>query len=332
MNGRVDKEEKISAFQNEIMQIPGVLDLSLSSSIPGISINRQSENIKRLNSVGPIASAFKIVSANEGFLPSYGIELVAGRNFLEQANWQSTETIISETAVKELGFKNPESAIGEFIDVQNQSLKIAGVIKDYHHLSLKEKIAPLILVQNLYWDYSVGYYSIQFDARRTKEILREISEVWNKRYPGEVASFRFTDDQFASQYQAEHSFNKILSLGSFIALLISCIGLFVLASFDARKRIKEIGIRKINGATVSEIMRLINIDLVKWVAIAFVIAAPIAWYAIYQWLGGFAYKTELSWWIFVLAGILVLGISLLTVSWQSWKAATRNPVEALRYE
>jgi putative ABC transport system permease protein len=133
-------------------------------------------------------------------------------------------------------------------------------------------------------------------------------------------------------YQSELQFRRTFSLFAGCAIVICCLGILAMSLFACQRRIKEIGIRKVNGARVSEVMTMLNRDFVKWVAIAFIIATPIAWYAMNKWLESFAYKTELSWWIFALAGVLALGIALLTVSWQSWKAATRNPVEALRYE
>ena len=142
----------------------------------------------------------------------------------------------------------------------------------------------------------------------------------------------FLDNSFNAQYKTEERLSKLVGLFSAISVIIACFGLLGLVSFAAVRRRKEIGIRKVNGAKVSEVLTMLNKDFVKWVIIAFVVATPIANYAMNKWLESFAYKTELSWWIFALAGLLALGIALLTVSWQSWKAATRNPVEALRYE
>ncbi|MDF1551061.1 MAG: ABC transporter permease, partial [Bacteroidales bacterium] len=154
-------------------------------------------------------------------------------------------------------------------------------------------------------------------------------EEFNNQAPFE---FTFLDESFDNQYKQETRFGKLISLFSLLSIAIACLGLLGLISFTLNRKQKEIGIRKINGAKISEILTMLNKDFVKWVAIAFVIATPIAYYAMHKWLENFAYKTTLSWWIFVLAGLLALGIALLTVSWQSWRAATRNPVEALRYE
>jgi putative ABC transport system permease protein len=162
--------------------------------------------------------------------------------------------------------------------------------------------------------------------------MADVEKIWKKLYPKDDFIYFFSDKEFEVQYRNDVNFNQILTYSAILALIISLMGLLSLAIFNTKQRIKEIGIRKVNGATIKEVMTLLNRDFVKWVAIAFVVAMPIAWYAMHIWLENFAYKTTLSWWIFALAGLLALGIALLTVSWQSWRAATRNPVEALRYE
>ena len=150
--------------------------------------------------------------------------------------------------------------------------------------------------------------------------------------PAYPLKYQFFDDWFDQMYEKEEHFAKTIGLFALLAIAISCFGILGLEIFSADQRTKEIGIRKVNGAKVSEILAMLNRDFIKWVAIAFVVACPIAYFAMNKWLENFAYKTTLSWWIFALAGVLALGIALLTVSWQSWRAATRNPVEALRYE
>lgn len=163
----------------------------------------------------------------------------------------------------------------------------------------------------------------------TVDYIRKAFKSYNLTYP---LDFKFLDNDYNKLYQTEERMSKIFGYFSFLAIIISCLGLIGLSLFMTEQRTKEIGIRKVNGARISEVMVLLSKDYVKWVGIAFLIATPIAWYAMHKWLENFAYKTELSWWIFAMAGLLALGIVLLTVSWQSWKAATRNPVEALRYE
>jgi putative ABC transport system permease protein len=165
-----------------------------------------------------------------------------------------------------------------------------------------------------------------------KRILIEAEKIHKKFSPDFPFNYAFLNETLNKAYEKEKQTSKMVSWFSLFAILISVMGLFALSAFSINSRIKEIGIRKVNGAKISEIMVMLNKDVVKWVAIAFVIATPIAYYAMHKWLQNFAYKTELSWWIFAFAGLMSLSIALLTVSWQSWRAATRNPVEALRYE
>ncbi|SHF38145.1 putative ABC transport system permease protein [Mariniphaga anaerophila] len=332
MNGKPDIVSRLSAFKTEVRKIPGVKDFAVSSSIPGKEISRYAEDLRLDENAEPLPEVFQLVSASEDYTSVFQLNLLAGTNLSEQKEWQSNEILINDLAAKTMGFANPADAVGQYIGFRGKVKQIAGVFANYHHLSLKNEIAPMILAQDLEWDYSVGYYTLRYEARRTADVLAAVGRLWEDIYPGETADFQFTDERFASQYRDERLFNRLLTTSSLIALFVSCIGLFAIASFDTKKRVREIGIRKVNGAKTSEILTLLNKDFVKWTTVAFVIATPISWYAMNKWLENFAYKTTLSWWIFALAGLLALGIALLTVSWQSWRAATRNPVEALRNE
>jgi len=231
-----------------------------------------------------------------------------------------------------MGHKNPDDAIGTIFRIGQNTFKVKGVVENYHHVSLHFPVKPSIYYQNLQWEMSVGYYSFKLSASNISSTMKQIEKIWNRLYPKDEFIYFFSNAEFESQYQSDLNFKNILTSSALLALIISCMGLLSLTIFTTKRRIKEIGIRKVNGANVSEILLMLNMDFVKWVIIAFVIATPIAWFVMHKWLESFAYKTELSWWIFALAGLLALVIALLTVSWQSWRAATRNPVEALRNE
>jgi len=210
-------------------------------------------------------------------------------------------------------------------------INFVGVAKDFNYSSAHESVGDFA-----FWldesNNRARFIHIRLNPGNLGAGIDKIRETWNKYYPGQEFNYFFIDETIAQQYKAETILSRILLAFSIIGILISTLGISALALFISQQRTKEIGIRKVNGAKVSEILTLLNKDFVKWVAIAFVIATPVAYYAMHKWLENFAYKTELSWWIFALAGLLALGIALLTVSWQSWRAATRNPVEALRYE
>jgi putative ABC transport system permease protein len=323
---------KLLTFKNEVLTLPGVNSFSVSSSVPGKEIRRIQDNVFAGNSAEPFSSPFNEISIDDSFLKTYSISVVAGNNINEKTNWTSDEVIVNQCASEAMGYKEPEDAIGSVFRIGQNTFKVKGVIENYHHVSLHQPVKPSIYFQNLQWEMSVGYYSFKLNTPNILGTVREIEKIWKRLYPKDEFIYFFSNKEFELQYQNDLNFKYILTTSALLALIISCMGLLSLAIFTTKRRTKEIGIRKVNGAKVSEVLTMLNKDFVKWVAIAFVIASPVAYYAMNRWLESFAYKTTLSWWIFILAGLLALGIALLTVSWQSWKAATRNPVEALRYE
>jgi putative ABC transport system permease protein len=209
--------------------------------------------------------------------------------------------------------------------------EIIGVVQDFHYKPVTIPIGSLI-IQNQPWS---SYCLVSLNTKDFKSLnstIRDIKTATNELSPSFPVEFSFLDQAVENLYQSELQFRRTFTLFAGSAIVICCLGILAMSLFACQRRIKEIGIRKVNGAKVSEVMTMLNRDFVRWVAIAFGIATPVAWYIMSLWLKSFAYKTSLSWWIFVLAGLLALGIALITVSWQSWRAATRNPVEALRYE
>ena len=268
---------------------------------------------------------FHLLGVDVEYAKTFQLKLKEGRFFSSEFSTDATAVVINEKAAEIMGFKNP---IGELLTTsQGLKLKIIGVVKDFHFQSLHTKIEPLMM------HLDNGFFCFvrikSGDITSTVESIKKTFKSYNLAYP---LDFKFLDEDYNKLYQTEERMGKIFGYFSFLTIIISCLGLIGLSLFMSEQRTKEIGIRKVNGARISEVMVMLNNDFVKWVAIAFSIATPIAWYVMYRWLENFAYKTELSWWIFAFAGLLTLGIALLTVSWQSWNAATRNPIEALRYE
>ena len=332
MNGHPEIPTKLLTFKNEVLALPEISSFCVSSTVPGKTIVRSRENVAPQNASEPYASVFNEISIDEKFAATYNIPLISGENLNEHSNWQSDEVLINRSASKIMGFTNPMDAIGSSFAIGQNKYKVKGVLEDYHHESLHNQIKPTVYIQNLIWDKGVGYYSFKLNTSNISETMRKVGAIWKKLYPKEEFLFYFSNKEFEAQYQSDVKFNQVLSYSAMLALVISCLGLLSLAMFNTKQRIKEIGVRKVNGARISEVILLLNRDFIKWVAISFVIAVPIAYFAMHKWLESFAYKTTLSWWIFALAGVLALGIALLTVSWHSWRAASRNPVEALRYE
>ena len=272
-----------------------------------------------------------VLVVTPGYFKLLGLELTTGRFFDSRVDKsRQKKVVINEAAKKFWGIEDIQKyRVLNSYWLSQDGYEIIGVVKDFNYEHLAVKPLPLVMV--FYDDVDLDFL-INIDKNSIKTGLQFVRQLHNQTNSEDPFVYTFLSDKITNLYQNEKRLSVIYILFTVIALLISVIGLFVISLYDTQRRTKEIGIRKINGAKVSEVIITLNKDFLKWVVIAFVFATPIAWYAIYKWLENFAYKTELSWWIFALAGLLALGIALLTVSWQSWKAATRNPVEALRYE
>jgi putative ABC transport system permease protein len=234
----------------------------------------------------------------------------------------SIPIVINETAEKLLGFPDP---IGQRLgnDV------IVGVVKDFHFRSLHFPIEPMLMSNN---PEAISTMNVRIAPGNTVETLNYIRDTYRKHRDSREFSYTFFDDILNEKYQAETRLKNITLAFALLAIIISVLGILGMAIFSIDRRTKEIGLRRVAGAKSSEILLLLNKEFIKWVAVAFVIAAPFAWYLMHKWLQNFVYKTELSWWIFALSAIIAFGIAFITVNFQSWRAATRNPVEALRYE
>lgn len=258
---------------------------------------------------------------DDNYLKLFNIQLIEGRNFSKDHSDHNGSIIINEAYARIMDWKEPlDKKMSE-----NSDSRVIGVVKDFHFESLHNQIEPLAFRFN---ESNPAYLFV----KASPDQLDYIRSVWRKYFKDVPFEYEYVDDILNRQYDKDEKQKRIFGYLSFFAMIISCLGLYGLSSVFITRRIKEIGIRKINGARTSEILKMINSDFLLLVTIAFFVACPVAWIAMHKWLENFAYKTDLSWWIFVFAGILALGISLLTVSLQSWNTATRNPVEALRYE
>ncbi|MDO5970849.1 ABC transporter permease [Flavivirga aquimarina] len=332
MNQHPDIPVKLSTFRNELLTLKGVNSFSTSSSIPGQTTPRLNNQVKAVHTAGPFPATFNEVSIDDAYLKTYNIKLIAGENLSFQNDWVSNDILINQTAAKDMGFLSANNAIGNRVTLGKHDCTIRGVIEDYHHTSLHNAIKPTIYAQNIRWDHSVGYYSFQLNSDNVTGTISQITQIWNRLYPKEEFIYNFSEASFASQYESDQKFNQILTYSACLALLVSCLGLLGLTLFNIKKRLKEISIRKVSGASVKQIIIMLNIDFIKWVLVAFVISIPISWYAINTWLEDFAYRTSIDWWIFGIAGFASILIALTTISWQSFKAATSNPVKALKEE
>jgi putative ABC transport system permease protein len=265
-----------------------------------------------------------IFRGDENFISTLGLTLSGGRDFSGNMNSDKNNCIINESLARYFSGRN---LIGEKLP-GNENLTVIGKVKDFHCSGLKDAISPGVII----FDNSGSHLLVMPSAGQSQSVRNSISEIWQKLIPDFPLNIESVKERYEWYHRAEINFAKLIVSCCLISLFLSMIGLFAISFHSSRKRTKEIGIRKINGATIFGVLTLLNRDFLRWLIIAFVIASPIAWYIMHRWLQGFAYRTELSWLIFGLSGILAFGITLLTVSWQSWRAATRNPVDSLRYE
>jgi putative ABC transport system permease protein len=275
---------------------------------------------------------FDTFNGDANLLSILGLQLVEGRFYSDDLATDSKKMVVNETFVREHKMENPVGTKLAMGSGENSPLsEIVGVVKDFHYKHANIPIGSLIIKNDTYASYCLVTVSTS-NFKSLSSFVQYVKNETSKLSPSFPVEVSFLDQAIENLYQSEVQFRRTFTLFAGCAIVICCLGIFAMSMFACQRRIKEIGVRKVNGARVSEVLTMLNRDFVKWVAIAFVIATPIAWYFMNKWLEGFAYKTELSWWIFALAGLLAMGIALLTVSFQSWKAATRNPVEALRYE
>ena len=317
--------QKQEAFLSEIRKIPGVIDAStMGGNLLGSFSTTFGVNWKGKDPNSDIQ--FEAIPVDYQLLETLKIQIKQGRSFSDKYGDEKNKLILNEAAVKVMGLKHP---IGQTIQFWGQEKQIIGVVKNFNFQSLHSTIAPAII--RLDPDKTLNVM-VRIDHAREKQTLASLKKLYvdfNHGYPFE---YQFMDAAYQALYASDQRVSSLSRYFAGLGIFISCLGLFGLATFAAEQLAKEIGIRKVNGAKVSEVMSMLNRDFIKWVAIAFIVATPVAWYVMNLWLEDFAYRTSLNWWIFALAGFLALLIALLTVSWHSYRAATRNPIEALRYE
>lgn len=326
---------EVTTLESELKKLPFVKNAVLTQTYPGGEYDNLSSSVGITYPDGTRDD--KRIWYNYIVGPEYfdvmNMEFVAGGPFLKTAEGTSQRIVMNEKFVRHMGITNMDEAIDRNVEFFGQNWVISGVVKDYHHFGLKTGIEPMILR----YEPIINNLLVKFDqtvvsTNGMKGAITQIENKWTEIMPQVTFNYTFLDQNFEAQYKEDKAFGSAFQIFTVLAILIASMGLFGLTSYTVVQRKKEIGIRKVNGATIREILILLNQDFVKWVGLAFVIAVPISWFAMSKWLEGFAYKTTMSWWIFALAGLSALVIALLTVSWQSFKAAVVNPVQSLRDE
>jgi putative ABC transport system permease protein len=317
-------------FKNELLANPQIRGLSFVNAMPGSSFDGHSQHL-----TGWPADYQPVIFpllGDDDILNVLDIQITEGRGFKKEDKDRRL-AILNESAIRKLKIENPLDQKIDQGTLGHEEVSIIGIAKDFHFQSFHHFIEPLVIYR-VDWENlrRANYALVKINAEEYASTIAFIENKWNQLSGGKLFDYTFLDQELQQNMERETIMAKVYTIFSLIAIFIACLGLLGLASFYAEKRQKEIGIRKVNGARVLEVMALLNKDFMKWVGLAFLIASPLAWYSMNSWLQNFAYKTELSWWIFALAGIVALVISLLTVSIHSWQAATKNPVKALKYE
>jgi len=324
--------DKAKTFKQEIKQLAGVQSVSMTGFLPTDGANNNSSLFKDpvLDQKRAILSA--VWSVDEDYIPTLGMKIIAGRNFSKDMATDSTAIIINESAAKLLNFSNPLNQIlYEPRDNMAKVMKpfhIVGVIKDFNFKSLRENVTPMILFNS----EDRGALNIRMKSADIKSLLSQVKAKWTVFSPNHAFNYSFMDKDFEKLYRVEQRTGKIAVSFTSLAIIIACLGLFGLAAYAAEQRTKEIGIRKVLGADVSNIVKLLSKDFILLVLIAIAVAVPIAWWAMHKWLQGFAYHQNVQWWIVAVAGLGAVLIAFVTISFQSIKAALTNPVKSLRSE
>ena len=324
--------ENFESFRNDLISNSTIKNVTRSSRIPtGRLLDAMGTKINRGDSLVPANADIKFVAADQEFLSTYGVKMVMGRDFSKDYSTDTSAFLINEAAVQALGLKSNEDAIGKDITYGSRKGKLLGVINDFHFESMHQKIVPLILLVPRS-AFAYGRISVKIAGNNLPAAINKIETTWKKFLPETPYEYTFLDENFKRLYESEQKQKTIFTIFAFIAIFIACLGLFGLSAFAITQRIKEIGIRKVLGANVSTIVTLLSKDFLKLVIIAAVIAFPVAWWAMHTWLQDFAYRIDIPWWIFLLAGIIAALVALITISFQAIKAAVANPVKNLRTE
>lgn len=322
------------AFKNELLQNANVQKVGLSGTVPGLSLHElgTTSNIKRVGQEEAGGSYnYYHVTIDADFIPAMDMKFIAGRNFVA-GEPNLDQVIINEEAVARLGFASPEEAVGSKITFQTRwpgvPATIIGVLKKYYQQSPKEQQIPMLF---RYYE-GADYFSVKLSAKDMHKAVADVKAVWDKVYPNTVFHYFFLDDVYNQQYLADMRFGQVIATFSILAIVIACLGLFGLSAFTIVQRTREIGIRKVLGASVLQIVHLLSKDFVKVVLIAAIVALPVAYIGIEQWLSGYAVRISLSVWLFILPVVIILVIALCTVSFQTIKTALSNPSNALKQE
>ncbi|MFB9842430.1 ABC transporter permease [Mucilaginibacter ginsenosidivorans] len=314
-------------FKNEVLKNSGVKGMTISTSVMGKEIY-WTNGYKSLEHPDLGASTVYRLGVDYDFIPQFQLKLLAGRNFSKNFKTDEHAAILNDRALAQMGFKDAKDAIGKKI-ASGDTLTIIGVVQSFHHLGLQKPIDPQLITLRLNASHA---YSLKLQTTNLQGTIANIRALWSRYFPNDPFNYYFLDDDFNTQYQSDQRFGQMFTLFAFLAILIACFGLVGLSAYNILQRTKEVGIRKVLGASTQNVVFILSKDFLLLVIISFVIAAPVSWLVMHHWLQDFAYRIDISWWVFGIAGLIAFLIALSTISFQAIKAAFANPVKSLRSE
>jgi putative ABC transport system permease protein len=321
--------QQMTSFKETLKQQTSIQSVTVSTSIPGSTVDWNAGGIKLVGTDESTQKQYRIIGVDYDYMKGYNLKLIAGRIFSKDYGTDDKTVIFNRKGIEQLGFTKPEEALGKKIDFWGKQYTIAGVTENFHQQSLREAFEPLIF--RLIPDVR-GYISVKTSTQQASQTIDYVKAQWNTFFPGNTFEYFFLDDHFNEQYKADQRFGQVFGLFTALAILVACMGLFGLASFTTLQRTKEIGIRKVLGASVAGILKLLYREFATLLLVAFVVAAPVAWYTTYKWQQGYAFRNNVHWSYFLIPFITIIAIALITVSFQTIKAAIANPVKSLRTE
>ena len=314
-------------FRSDLLRQTGIRSVAASTNVMG-------QEIYWTNNVTPLSLATKEsvtlyhLGVDYDFVPAYGLKIVAGRNFSHQFGTDRNAVMLNQAAVRLLGFKNDAAAVNSLL-TDGDSVHVVGVVADYHHQGLQKVINPMII---RFGSWARNYYSVKLTTTDPRLTIAAIKKSWDRYFPNDPFDYYFLDESFNEQYKADSRFGEVFGLFASLAILIACFGLLGLSAYNVLQRTKEIGVRKVLGASAQSLVLLLSKEFLVLVSVALLIAIPVTWWVMYSWLQDYAYRIAIQWWVFALGGVLAMLIALTTVGLQALRAALTNPIDSLRTE
>jgi len=335
MNYNAGLDKTYESFRTRLTRDPRILEVSRSSRIPsGRLLDESGASTESGDSLQPVKADIKFVSVDHDFVGAYHIPIAAGRDYSRDYATDSTNFLLNVAATKALGIKDPGQLIGRNFGYGDSKGKVIGIMGDFNFESMHQQIVPLILIMpnSKYSGNSFNNISVRLSGNDVPGALAALEKTWKTYLPEVPFEYSFLDDKFDQLYRSEQKQGSLFTCFAGIAIFIACLGLLGLSAFSISQRVKEIGVRKVLGASTGSIVTLVSRDFLKLVAIAALLAFPVAWYTMHNWLRDFAYRISIEWWVFLTAGVLAAVVALITISFQAIRAALANPVKSLRSE